>query len=456
MVEQRTADRQRLRRPPMLRGLPLVGNLPDFIRTQDAMFHRGYAAHGPIFGVRIGPQRGVVLVGPQYSELFYREVDHKLSVPELYKFVIPMFGEVIMSARDERTRRNHVRLLQSAFQGRRLTRYTEDMWAETARWVDSLGDEGEFDVWDELEPLSMRIAATALMGPEVRARIDEFRPLLEDLARGMEFVLPPNLPLPKFRRRDRARRLLTEMIRPVLEQRRRHPGEHNDFLQTLVDDPTLTGADGDDEKLVGMALGTIFTGYITTAAQASWALVKLVEQQRYAETVVAEIDQARGPDGLSGHARLPRLDWAIKEAVRLRPVMSHYARLNTVDYEVDGYLLPKGWLTIICPSVAHRLPEVFTDPDAYDPERFAPGRAEDRRHPYSLIGFSGGFYRCPGSAFGNNELRVILSALLERFSLRLVTPSPGTDFDLGIIKPASPCTIRYARRREASQPGLTS
>jgi sterol 14-demethylase len=450
VISEPVAAARRLRKPPMLKGLPLVGNLPDFLKHQDAMFHRGYAEHGPIFGVRIGPQRGVALVGPRYSEMFFREVDNKLSIPELYKFVIPMFGEVIMSARDGETRRRHVRLLQSAFQGRRLSRYMDDMRAETTAWLDSLGDSGEFEVWSALEPLSMRVAATALMGPEVRARIDEFRPLLVDLARGMEFVLPPNLPLPKFRRRDRARRLLTEMIRPVLAERRAHPGRDHDFLQTLVDDPSLRSAEGeDDAALVGMALGTIFTGYITTAAQMSWALVKLLEHPGYARTVVTEIDTARASGEPTWRTRLSRLDWAVREAVRLRPVMSHYARLNTVDYEVDGYLLPKGWLTIICPSVAHRLPEVFTDPEAYDPERFSPERAEDHRHPYAMIGFSGGFYRCPGSAFGMGEMNVVIGMLLERFDLALATPSPATDFDLGIIRPAPPCVIRYRRRPAA-------
>jgi sterol 14-demethylase len=269
------------------------------------------------------------------------------------------------------------------------------------------------------------------VGPEVRARIGEFRPLLTDLARGMEFILPPNLPLPRFRRRDRARRRLTQMIEPILAARRAAPGERDDFLQTMVDDETLRA----DDTLVGMALCTLFTGYITSAAQMAWTLVLLLQHPAYLESVVDELRAGR----------TLRLDWAIKESVRLRPVMSHYARTNAEGYERGGYRIPKGWLTMLCPTVAHRLPELFERPNAYDPERFGPGREEDRR-PYAMIGFSGGFYRCPGSGLGTREIRVVLGMLLERYELELVDEDPPATFDLGVTRPGSPCRVRYRAR----------
>jgi sterol 14-demethylase len=418
--------------PPMLLGLPLAGNLLAFRREHSGLFERGYRRHGPIFGVRLGPQRGAVLIGPEHHRFFFHEVDRRLSVPELYRFVIPMFGEVVMAERDRDTRRQQVALMQSAFQGRRLESHAETMADETDAWLGELGAAGTFELWDAFEALSMKIAASTLMGPEVRARIGEFRPLLTDLARGMEFILPPNLPLARFRRRDRARRLLSEMIAPILAERRDAPGRHTDFLQTLADDQTLR----DQATLVGMALCTIFTGYITTAAQMAWALVLLLQHRDYLESLLDELQQ----DG-----RSPRLDWALKEAVRLRPVMSHYARTNAEDYERGGYRIPKGWLTMLCPAVAHRLPDVFENPDAYDPERFGPSRDEDRQ-PFAMIGFSGGFYRCPGSGFGMAEMRIVLGTLLGRYALELVDPEPPAAFDLGVTRPASPCRVRYTAR----------
>jgi sterol 14alpha-demethylase len=424
-----------LRTPPMIKAPPIVGSLLEWRRDHLSLFLRAYRDYGPIFGVRLGPRRGALLIGPRYHEMYFREVDHRLLVPELYWFVVPMFGDVMMAATDTDRRRRHVALLQSAFQGGRLTGYATTMAAEVDAWVGTLGEAGDFDLWDTVEPLVMRIAASALMGPEIRARIDEFRPLLVDLARGMEFILPPNLPLPRFRRRDLARRRLAEMLRPLLAERRRHPGRHDDFLQVLADDPGL--AREGDEVSVGMALCTIFTGYITTAAQACWTLALLLRHPEYLASV------AGAPDAATREARL---DLAFKESLRLRPVMGFYARTNREDLEVDGYRLPRGWMTMLCPGVAHRLPEFFADPERYDPERFASPRSEDKRHPHALIGFSGGFYRCPGQAFGTTEVRVLLSGLLSRYELDPLAADPPSDLDLGVTRPRSPCLVHYERR----------
>jgi len=419
----------------MIKGLPLLGSFLEWRRDHLSLFLRAYEQYGPVFGVRLGPKRGVVLIGPQYHEFYFREVDRGLSVPELYHFVLPMFGDVMMAATDTDRRRRHVALLQSAFQGGRLAHYTDVMAAEISGWLTTLGNAGEFELWNTVEPLVMRIAASTLMGPEIRARIDEFRPLLVDLAKGMEFILPPNLPLPRFARRDRAREKLTEMLRPVLAERRRHPDRHTDFLQILTDDPGLR-AEGEDVQ-VGMALCTLFTGYITTAAQACWTLALLLTNPDYLESVVRELDAGQQDS---------RLSWAFKETLRLRPVMGFYARTNSIDLDVDGFRLPRGWMTMLCPGVSHRLPDIFRDPERYDPERFAPHRAEDKRHQYALIGFSGGFYRCPGQAFGTNEVRVLLRSLLSQYDLAPLEREPEPDVELGVTRPRSPCLIRYQRR----------
>ncbi|GGK76565.1 cytochrome P450 [Mangrovihabitans endophyticus] len=424
------------RTPPMIKAPPVVGSLLEWRRDHDQLFLRAYRELGPVFGVRLGPRRGAVLIGPQHHEFYFREVDRRLSVPELYRFVVPMFGDVMMAATDTARRRRHVALLQSAFQSGRLAGYADVMTAEVDAWLDSLGESGEFDLWDAVEPVVMRIAASALMGAEIRARIDEFRPLLVDLARGMEFILPPNLPLRRFRRRDQARRELAEMVRPMLAERRRAPGRHDDFLQVLADDAALA-AEG-DEVPVGMALCTIFTGYITTAAQACWTLALLLRHPTYLARVVDAADRT---------SRAALLDLAFKEALRLRPVMGFYARTNRQDLHVGGYRLPRGWMTMLCPGVAHRLPEIFADPDRYDPDRFAPSRAEDKRHPHALIGFSGGFYRCPGQAFGTTEVRVLLNGLISRYDLEPLAAEPAADLELGVTRPRSPCPVRYRRRQ---------
>jgi cytochrome P450 len=84
------------------------------------------------------------------------------------------------------------------------------------------------------------------------------------------------------------------------------------------------------------------------------------------------------------------------------------------EVEFAGCRLPPGTLVVYSPWVTHRLPEVFPDPERFDPERFAPPR-EEHRTPYALVGFGGGPRLCIGQAFAQLEMKVVASLLLRRY-----------------------------------------
>jgi sterol 14-demethylase len=443
-----------LRLPPSPPGLPFIGHLLSYRRDHLRVFRDAHRELGPVFSLRLGPQRMAVLIGPEAQRFFFTQVDKVLSLPEVYRFVIPMFGEVLNAAEDRETRHRHLALLHSAFHPKRMQAHVGAMAEEVERWLDQLGDGGEADLNDGFTTLAMRIAARALMGEEIRQCLDRFIPLFFTLARGMDFVLPPNLPLPRFRRRDQARLRLRELVAPIIRQRRDSRVRHDDFLQVLVDGAYLDPATPDheaQETVIGLALMTIFTAYIATAAQTSWTVIQLLKHPAYLATITAERFAVFGDspnpvisaDSLND---LQKLDRALNESQRMHPVMTHYARHNALGYQFGGYDIPKGWMTVVCPAISHRDPDMFVDPDVYDPDRFAPHRQEDKRHPYALIGFGAGLYRCPGAAFGINEMKTIISLLLHRYDIQLLDAEVTPNFDMGVVRPA-PCRFVYHRRK---------
>jgi sterol 14alpha-demethylase len=437
-------------RPPALPGLPLLGHALAFRRDPVAVVRHGHRALGPVFALRLGPWRAAVVVGPERHRFFFTAGDEVLSTPEVYRFLVPMFGETLQAAPTP-TYREHRRIVEPSFHGRRLPGHVALMVEETRRALHALGDAGEVALDALLDPLSMRIAAGALLGPEARRLMDGgFLALYRDVAEGMEFVLPPGLPLPRFRRRDRARRELHARIGSLLGERRACPSAHADFLQTFLE---ATGADGrplEAGTVADLVLLLVFAAFETTAAQAAWALVLLLQHPAWLEAVVDEAEAVLGPaaaaPGPDALRALVRLEWAIKESERLRPVTSMLMRHARRGYELDGYHVPAGWLTVVCPPVAHRLPDVFVDPDRYDPGRFAPERAEDRRHPFALITFGGGAHGCPGVHFARHEIKVILSELLLRYDVELADGDPVVDYRTGLARPRPPCRLRYRRR----------
>jgi sterol 14-demethylase len=144
--------------------------------------------------------------------------------------------------------------------------------------------------------------------------------------------------------------------------------------------------------------------------------------------------------------QLSRLERCIKEAERMHPPLIMLMRKLLQDFELGGYVIPAGDLVLVSPAVSHRIPEIFANPERYDPDRFAPPREEDRRTPYALIGFGGGKHRCIGLGFAYQQVKVIWSVMLRRFMFELVNRDQRPNYTTFVVGPHQPCLIRYRRR----------
>ena len=116
------------------------------------------------------------------------------------------------------------------------------------------------------------------------------------------------------------------------------------------------------------------------------------------------------------------------------------AVLETFEYA--GYEIPQGATILISPAVAHRLPDLYPEPDRFRPDRFA----EDLRALHALAGFGGGVHRCLGVHFAYLEMKVIVSMLLHDYDLELVDPDPQPVRGTKTKWPQRPCRVRYRRR----------
>jgi sterol 14-demethylase len=439
-----------LKTPPVLSGaLPALGHLTEFSRDSAKLLLRGYEEHGRIFTIKLGPQNVAVLIGPEYHRPFFMETDKKLNIGTSYKFLRATFGEVFFIAgHDEYLRQKP--FITQAFRREKMAHYIQVMAREVQKWLDALGDEGRIEIVAEMGQLTQNVAGSALMGDRFQAEIGrEFWDLYEHLSRALDPILPPNLPLPKFWRRDRAKARMAEMLKPIIEERRAHPEEYNDFLQDFVNARYADTAEPiEDELLLNLMLGLMFAGHETTAGQAAWNIILLLQHPVYLALVQKEIERVspydKPIDGKTLHA-LTHLGYAVQEVERLRPSAGMLMRDVDEDIEIGGYRIPAGWKVQVATEVAHRLPEVFEEPDYYDPLRYAPGREEDKADRFTLVGFGGGTHKCTGMNFANNEIAVITALLLQQFDLELVTHKPHVSRGMGANRP-SPTYIRYYRK----------
>jgi len=258
----------------------------------------------------------------------------------------------------------------------------------------------------------------------------------------------PHWPLPAMRRRDRGRAQILRLIASVLEERRRRGPGDDDFVDTLIQARYSNGRALTDDEITGLLLTLIFAGQHTSAVMAAWNGILLMQHREHLDRVINEQEAVIGvePITLASLRKLVALERCIKEAERMYPPLVMLMRTILRDLEYQGRVLPAGDLAMVVPAVTHRLPRIFRDPHEYDPDRFAPGREEDRRTQFALIGFGGGKHRCIGSGFAYQQIKVIWSVLLRDFELDLAAGEHQPDYSTFVVGPRRPCVVRYRRK----------
>ncbi|HYX18590.1 MAG TPA: cytochrome P450, partial [Nostoc sp.] len=124
-----------------------------------------------------------------------------------------------------------------------------------------------------------------------------------------------------------------------------------------------------------------------------------------------------------GHLKqLNQMTYFLKEIERLyNPAGVVLFRGVIKEIEYAGYRIPPGWVVIVAQGLTHRMSEIYTNPESFEPERFAPPREEDKKDSFALIGFGGGEHICIGMEFAKMEIKIFLATLLQRYDWK-VTP----------------------------------
>ncbi|MGH7353493.1 MAG: cytochrome P450 [Candidatus Rokuibacteriota bacterium] len=445
-------------------GWPLLGHAPALRRDPARLLRDGHARFGDLFSFRLPGTRVTAFLGPRAHAAFFGAPEDQLSAREVYRFTVPIFGRGVVYDATPPVFDEQMGFLFPALRDDRLRTYARVMQEETEAYTDTWGDAGEIDLAVAMNELTVFIATRCLIGDEMRRRVtQEFAHLYHDLERGINLIafFNPHLPLPAFRRRDRARAQVAALIAGVIAERRERGVEGEDFLQTLMAARYSDGRPLSDDEITGLLLGTIFAGQHTSAIMSVWTGLLLLEHPEHLPAVLAEQREVL-PDGrivdLAALRRLVALERCIKEAERMHPPLVMLMRRVLREIAYGEYIVPAGDLAMVSPAAGHRIAGVFRDPDRYDPDRFGPGRQEDRAVKHALIGFGGGHHRCIGSTFAEQQIKVIWSVLLRRFDLTPVRTGHRPDYSTFVVGPRPPCIVRYRRRLRVTvtAPALTA
>lgn len=116
--------------------------------------------------------------------------------------------------------------------------------------------------------------------------------------------------------------------------------------------------------------------------------------------------------------------FTISETLRMHPPIANIGRVATKDYPVPGtnLVVPKGLLLFIPAYSIHHDPEIYPDPEVFDPERFAPEQVRDRSS-CAFLPFGEGPRNCIGLRFAMMQVRVGLITLLLKYKFETCAKS---------------------------------
>ncbi|GFS61343.1 cytochrome P450 4c3 [Nephila pilipes] len=379
-----------------------------------------------------------------------------------YEFLTPLLKEGLLTSKKDKWRYRR-KLLTPSFHFRILDEFIPIFNEQANIFVSKIAANMESAPWIDITPLTslctLDIICETAMGKKIKAQINNESPYVKALHQfchgAVDRLLRPWLWADFiFHRTKKGKELvknlkiMDDFTRQVIAERKAEKlQEQNEdtskdiesnnevvglkikrrlaLLDLLLDlhfkDESFTLDDVAEE-----VDNFMFAGHDTTSSGLSWALYMLGIYPEIQQKVHQEIDDVLGDDDdrpitLDDIKNLKYLDCVLKESRRLWPPTPFIARDLEEDVVIDGCLVPKGTSCGILIYMLHRDPEVFPNPEVFDPNRFLLENAAGR-HPFAYIPFSAGPRNCIGQRFAIFEGITVMATILKKFKVKSLDP----------------------------------
>lgn len=384
-----------------------------------APLQRLHARYGSAVRYGIGPFPMAHLFGPDANRLVLLDRDGIFSARRPWMAIMGRIFPNGLLLRDGAEHKHQRKIMHEAFKRAALRSYGERMnpmiAAGIARWGDGDGRRLAFQSYKEL---TLDIAATIFIGAPLGADTRRMNGVFEDMVAASMSLLRLPIPGLEFQRGRAGREYLVRSFRESLAQKRAEGGD--DMFARLARAENEAGEGLADDDVIDHMIFLMMAAHDTTTSTLTSMTYELARhpewQERLREEAFASGKEQLGHDDGEGAVQL---GWVMKETLRRYPPLPVIPRIAEADFEFDGMRVPAGTLVVVSPIHTHHMPEWWRAPYLFDPERFAPARAEHERHTHCWIPFGGGPHHCLGLRFAEMQVKSVMHQLLRRYRIRV-------------------------------------
>jgi cytochrome P450 len=415
-------------------GLPILGHMIEMMRGGPDYFLHLYKTQGPLVFGDSPWLPAVAALGPDAAQTIYSNRNKDYSQQGWIPVIGTFFHRGLMLL-DFDEHMFHRRIMQEAFVRTRLAGYTEQVDTVVSQVIanDWVANDARFLLYPAMKELTLDIASMVFMGHEPGSDHDlvtKVNKAFTTTTRAGNAVIRTSVPPFTWWRGLQARKLLENYFEQRVKERRGKEG--SDLLTVLCETEDEDGNKFSDDDIVSHMIFLMMAAHDTSTSTATTMSYYLAAKPEWQDRCRDESDRlGDGPLDIEALEKLETLDLVMNESIRMVTPVQWAMRRTVRDTELVGHYLPKGTNVIAYPGMNHRLPEIWTDPEKFDPDRFAEPRNEHKRHRYAFTPFGGGAHKCIGMVFGQLEVKTIMHRLLRKYRLELPRPGYKAKWDYG-------------------------
>lgn len=422
-------------------------------------FEDGWRKHGDFYIFQIRGFPVPVISHPAYAQevlVTQRDVFQKMGHSPRGDVLALVLGQGLITNHNTDSWLSQRRMIQPMFHKKRLAVMSQKMSQSGVRMLErwaQLDPNWVVDINHEMMKVTMDIISQTLFSSDVLERANIVG---ESVTEALHFAFtrrglmtfPLNWPLPQHLRFRKAMAVLDETVYEFIDQRTNDGEQYDDLLQMLMEARDEETGEGMSRLQLRDEVASFFgAGHETTSHALTWTLYLLSQHPEVMAQLQEEVDgvlDGRFPT-FDDLPNLPYSKMVFEEAMRLYPPVPILPRFAAEATEIDGYTVPANSVNLISIWNIHRHPDIWPNPERFDPERFGPGK-EKERHRMAFMPFGGGQRMCIGNNFALFEGQMLLSMMVQRYNFKL-QPGYEPELDLAItLQPKGGLPMRLIAR----------